>query len=348
MVVLVAMGLVHPARVKRNADAKAGDRLVLGKPLGVGVLSAALKKEQLDAAGYAAMIDTTTRLNTPGPELAQLPGMHAITDVTGFGLAGHALEIARGSGCTVEIDWAQVPLLADVRELAGRGFITGASGRNWAGYGGQVSLADTLTEVDRALLTDPQTSGGLLVSCEPAAVDAVLATFARHGFAAAAPVGRVVRVDDEVVGHLLWAPAVHLPGSAAFATAPVSPDAVLLATGYVDPAHRGQGLGRVLVQSMAKELIRHGGIRAVEAFADARGRAGSCTVPADFLLAVGFATHRAHPVTPRMRMELRSTVRWRDEFETALEKLVPRRRPRPAVRPAPRAVGDTRFAHGGD
>jgi len=161
-------------------------------------------------------------------------------------------------------------------------------------------------------------------------------------------VGQVVKVDGEYAGHIIWAPAVYVPGADGFATAPVSPDAILLVTAYVDPRHRGAGLGRVMVQSMAKELIRHGGIRAVEAFADARGRAGSCTVPADFLLAVGFATHRAHPVTPRMRMELRSTVRWRDEFETALEKLVPRRRPRPAVRPAPRAVGDTRSAHGGD
>jgi selenide,water dikinase len=192
---LVALGLVHPSRVKRNADAREGDVLVLGKPLGVGVLSAALKKEQLDAAGYAQMIATTTRLNTPGPDLAQLPGVHAITDVTGFGLAGHALEIARGSGCSVQIDWAQVPLLPAVRDLAARGFVTGASGRNWAGYGEQIALAAGLDEVDRALLTDPQTSGGLLVSCEPGAVPQVLDTFRRHGFEAAAAVGRVVRPE---------------------------------------------------------------------------------------------------------------------------------------------------------
>ena len=192
---LVALGLVHPAHVRRNADAREGDVLVLGKPLGVGVLSAALKKEQLDAAGYAQMIATTTRLNTPGPDLAQLPGVHAITDVTGFGLAGHGLEIARGSGCTVELDWAQVPLLPGVRALAQRGFVTGASGRNWAGYGEQVELAPTLDEVDRALLTDPQTSGGLLVSCEPSSLQDVLAVFKRHGFEAAASVGRVMRAD---------------------------------------------------------------------------------------------------------------------------------------------------------
>src|SRR3954463_10626670 len=137
---LVAMGLVHPQRVKRNSDARAGDVLVLGKPVGVGVLSAALKKERLDAAGYERMIATTTRLNTPGPELAALPGVHALTDVTGFGLAGHALELARGAKLSVAIDWARVPVLEGVRGLAQAGFVTGASGRNWAGYGAEVAL----------------------------------------------------------------------------------------------------------------------------------------------------------------------------------------------------------------
>ncbi len=193
---LVALGLVHPKLVKRNADAKPGDLLVLGKPLGVGVMSAALKKEQLGAEGYAQMIATTTKLNTPGPDLAALPGVHALTDVTGFGLAGHALELARGAGCTVELDWRAVPLLAGVRDLAARGFVTGASGRNWAGYGHDVALPASFANEDRALLTDPQTSGGLLVSCEPSALDQVLATFRQHGFEAAAVVGRVLARTD--------------------------------------------------------------------------------------------------------------------------------------------------------
>lgn len=194
---LVVLGLVHPQRVKRNADAKVGDRLVLGKPLGVGVLSAALKKEQLDAEGYARMIASTTKLNTPGPDLAALDGVHALTDVTGFGLAGHGLELARGAGASLRLDWARVPLLAGVRELAARGFITGASGRNWAGYGAQVHLGAALDAVDQALLTDPQTSGGLLVSCAPQAVDAVLAVFRAHGFAQAAEVGEIVAAGAE-------------------------------------------------------------------------------------------------------------------------------------------------------
>jgi selenide,water dikinase len=197
---LVALGLVHPQRVKRNADAKAGDRLILGKPLGVGVLSAALKKEKLDAAGYAQMIATTTRLNTPGPELAALAGVHALTDVTGFGLAGHALELARGAQCTVQIDWARVPLLTGVRELAGQGYVTGASGRNWAGYGASVTLPVGFAAVDQALLSDPQTSGGLLVSCSPETVPQVLEIFRRHGFDAAAEIGQVT---DEAPGRLV-------------------------------------------------------------------------------------------------------------------------------------------------
>ena len=195
---LVALGLVHPDRVKRNADAQPGDVLVLGKPIGVGVQSAALKKNLLDAAGYARMIDTTTRLNTPGPDLAAIDGVHALTDVTGFGLAGHALELARGSRCAVRIDWRAVPLLDGVRELAAQGCVTGASGRNWAGYGAEVMLPSGFDPVDRALLTDPQTSGGLLVACAPAALDAVLATFRRHGFAQAAVVGEVLAAD---AGH---------------------------------------------------------------------------------------------------------------------------------------------------
>ena len=189
---LVALGLVHPKRVKRNADAQVGDRLVLGKPLGVGILSAALKKEMLDVAGYARMIAVTTQLNTPGPELAALDGVHALTDVTGFGLAGHALELARGAGCVVELDWDKLPWIEGVCELASAGYVTGASTRNWAAYGHEVTLPGEFAEVNRALLCDPQTSGGLLVSCSADSVDAVLQIFARHGFGAAVEMGRIV------------------------------------------------------------------------------------------------------------------------------------------------------------
>ncbi len=188
---LVALGLVHPGRIKRNADAQPGDLLVLGKPLGVGVMSAALKKGALGPAGYGQMIATTTKLNTQGPDLAALPGVHALTDVTGFGLAGHSLEMARGAHCDVRLDWSAVPLMAGVRTLAEQGFVTGASGRNWTGYGPEVTLPAAFAAEDRALLTDPQTSGGLLVSCAPSALNEVLTVFRRHGFEQAAVIGTI-------------------------------------------------------------------------------------------------------------------------------------------------------------
>ena len=188
---LVALGLVHPQRVRRNADARVGDKLVLGKPVGVGVLSAALKKEKLGAEGYARMIENTTKLNTPGPDLAALPGVHALTDITGFGLAGHALELARGAKVGITIDWSKVPLLPDVQALARAGMVTGASGRNWQAYGAEVSLPAGFDPVNQDLLSDPQTSGGLLVSCDAGSVDEVLGIFRRHGFGQAAVVGEV-------------------------------------------------------------------------------------------------------------------------------------------------------------
>jgi selenide,water dikinase len=188
---LAAMGLVHPGRVKRNADARAGDLLILSKPLGVGILSAALKKNQLDAAGYQAMIASTTRLNTPGPALAALPGVHALTDVTGFGLLGHTLEMSRGAGLRARIDLSTLPWLPGVRHMAEAGMITGASGRNWASYGAAVALAPGVDEVSRALLTDPQTSGGLLVACDRDSAAQVLAVLAEQGFTQAAVVGEM-------------------------------------------------------------------------------------------------------------------------------------------------------------
>jgi selenide, water dikinase len=196
---LVVMGLIHPSKVKRNADAKAGDKLVLGKPIGVGVLSAALKKEKLDAAGYAQMIANTTKLNKPGVALANLPGVHALTDVTGFGLGGHGLELARGAKVQVQIDWAAVPQLPGVRDMAAQGFVTGASGRNWASYGKEITVPAGFSEADLALLTDPQTSGGLLVSCSADSVDAVLKIFKDGGFESAAVVGEVTAGSGLVV-----------------------------------------------------------------------------------------------------------------------------------------------------
>ena len=195
---LVAIGIVNPKNLKRNAGAKAGDKLILGKPLGVGILSAALKKEKLDADGYAAMIASTTKLNTPGIKLGQLDGVNALTDVTGFGLAGHLLEICRGSRLGATIDFARLPMIASVLELAKQGFVTGASGRNWDGYGCDISIDSKYGNTERDLLTDPQTSGGLLVACDPSVVDIVLAIFNAEGFAEAAVIGEMTTGKPQV------------------------------------------------------------------------------------------------------------------------------------------------------
>ncbi len=189
---LVAIGLVHPANVKRNAGARPGDKLILGKALGVGLYSAALKKGVLAVHDYAAMIASSTQLNTPGPSLACLEGVHAMTDVTGFGLLGHLVEICKGSGVSALVDYATLPLLPNILDYAAQGCITGASARNWAGYGEHVSLDDKrFGDVERALLTDPQTSGGLLVSCAPELVTEVLSIFLQQGFDHAAVIGEI-------------------------------------------------------------------------------------------------------------------------------------------------------------
>ncbi|MDR2239437.1 MAG: selenide, water dikinase SelD [Zoogloeaceae bacterium] len=195
---LVALGLVHPQRVKRNSGAKAGDALILGKPLGVGILSAALKKGLLTPAGYATMLRHTTRLNTPGTRLAERDGVHAMTDVTGFGLAGHLLEICRGSQLTATVRFADLPLIAEAVDFAREGIVTGASARNWGGYGADVTLPAEMSGWQQKLLTDPQTSGGLLVACAPEATAAVLAELHEAGFGEA----RVIGSLEAGAGHL--------------------------------------------------------------------------------------------------------------------------------------------------
>ena len=188
---LVALGLVHPDRVLKNSGGQAGDVLILTKALGVGVLSAAFKQERLDAAGYAALIASTTQLNAVGTELADLAGVHAMTDVTGFGLLGHALEMARGAGLTAEIDAEAPVLLPGVETLAKTGVRTGASVRNWASYGASVSGAEGLADWRRDLLTDPQTSGGLLIAADPNSAEDIIRLAHASGFGATVQVGRL-------------------------------------------------------------------------------------------------------------------------------------------------------------
>ena len=195
---LVGIGLVHPEQVKRNDRARAGDVLILGKPIGVGVLSAALKKGELSALGYEQMLATTTRLNTVGTRLGQMAQVHAMTDVTGFALLGHLLEICRGSRLGAVLDYPGVPVLSVALELAQRGYATGAAERNWASYGHEVALPAALAEWQRKLLCDPQTSGGLLVSCAEEAAEEVLQAFRDAGFEGASVVGRMEEAAPRV------------------------------------------------------------------------------------------------------------------------------------------------------
>ena len=190
---LVALGLVHPAKVKRNSSAVSGDVLILGKPLGIGILSALLKKGQLSARGYDEMLKWTTMLNTPGQALGELAGVHALTDVTGFGLAGHLLEICRGSKLAAEVKFDALPVIPEALEWVKKGVATGASDRNWKGYGHEVSISGE--EWKKKLISDPQTSGGLLVACSSDAEKQVLSEFSKQGF------------DAKVIGRLSQGPA---------------------------------------------------------------------------------------------------------------------------------------------
>lgn len=195
---LVGVGVVHPDHLKRNDRAQAGDVLILGKPLGVGVLSAALKKGELSAEGYRQMVDTTTQLNRVGTALGAMPAVHSMTDVTGFALLGHLLETCRGSKLGAEVEFKSLPVLSVALQLAEQGYSTGAADRNWASYGNEVDLPQGFPEWQRKLLCDPQTSGGLLVACAANEADKVLATFHAQGFAAASVIGKMVKGNARV------------------------------------------------------------------------------------------------------------------------------------------------------
>ena len=199
---LVALGLVHPDKLLTNRTGRACDKLILTKALGVGVYSAALKQDRLDADGYRALIASTTKLNAVGKDLGQVPEVHALTDVTGFGLLGHALEMARGAGLSARIEAGAVPLLPGVETLARAGVRTGAAVRNWDSYGEAVRLPASLDGWRRDLLCDPQTSGGLLIAVAPEAAPAVLALVRAAGFVDSAIVGELAAGEPGVV--VVW------------------------------------------------------------------------------------------------------------------------------------------------
>jgi selenide, water dikinase len=195
---LVALGLVNPQRVLRNSGARVGDRLVLTKGLGVGIYSAAFKKGALPAPLYKEFVGSTTQLNAVGAEMPELPGVHALTDVTGFGLLGHLLEMCRGSASGARIERSRLPVLPGVTDLAQNGFITGASGRNWTSYGAHVQLPEALPDWERALLCDPQTSGGLLIAVAPEHTASLLQRLTAAGFGRSADIGEITAGDPTI------------------------------------------------------------------------------------------------------------------------------------------------------
>ena len=188
---LAVTGTCRPAELRRNSGAKPGDALILTKGLGVGIYSAAFKKGALSSSAYAELIASATLLNRVGMDLAQNPAVHAMTDVTGFGLLGHALEMASGSMARITIHAGDLPVFAHAANLVQQGFVTGASERNWASYGSEVALAAGFPKWRRQILTDPQTSGGLLIACAPDHAPALLQTIVGAGYEAARIIGKV-------------------------------------------------------------------------------------------------------------------------------------------------------------
>ncbi|MBF9235317.1 selenide, water dikinase SelD [Microvirga alba] len=186
---LAVIGIGRPSEIRRNSGARAGDTLILTKALGVGIYSAAFKKDSLSAEAYEEMIASVTLLNKVGTLLARDSDVHAITDVTGFGILGHGLEMARGSALTLRIGFDDLPLLREAKSLAQRDFVTGASNRNWNSYAESIHLPDDFTPWKKHLLTDPQTSGGLLVACAPERAEDVLQSILHAGYPASKIIG---------------------------------------------------------------------------------------------------------------------------------------------------------------
>lgn len=188
---LAVIGLVPPDKIKRNSDARDGDVLILGKGLGVGILGAAMNKDELDPEGYKEMVESTTKLNSIGADLAGMDGVHGVTDVTGFGLGGHLFEMCEGAGLTATLDWDRLPILPHALHYAKEGYNTGAANRNWQSFGDNVTVPGDMDQWQKNMLMDPQTSGGLMVSCPPDRADALVALFHEQGYGFASVVGEM-------------------------------------------------------------------------------------------------------------------------------------------------------------
>ena len=195
---LAVVGLVNPDNIKRNDAAKDGDVLILGKGLGVGILGAALNKNELDEAGYRELVESAVKLNSIGAELSEISGVHAVTDVTGFGIIGHLMEICSGSGLSANLDLDKLPILPSASDYAQKGYSTGAGNRNWDSFGDNITLPKNLKDWQKNILTDPQTSGGLLLSCSQDQAGAILSLFHKHKYQHAAIIGEISRGSPSI------------------------------------------------------------------------------------------------------------------------------------------------------
>ena len=195
---LAVVGEVHPNRIKTNAGARVGDRIILTKAIGIGVLASALRAELLSAEGYGTLVDALIQINTPGAWLGKLEDVHALTDITGFGLAGHLVEMAEGAAVTMRVNSGLIPTLPGAVDFTREGVVPGGAYRNMEAYRHQLAFGDWDLDL-QLLLTDPETNGGLLVTVSPAAVDPILDRLHAEGFGDALVVGEVVAASDHAV-----------------------------------------------------------------------------------------------------------------------------------------------------
>jgi len=192
---LCVIGMIDPNKIKKNSGAKVGDILICTKPLGIGIMATAVKVQSLSQEGYEKVVRTMSTLNKPGAWLGSQDSVHALTDVTGFGLAGHALEMARGAGVSIVLDAGKIPVMDEAWALATEGIVPGGAYRNISAFGSAIQFKGSLSPDHQLIFTDPQTSGGLLMAVAPDAAEQVIAKLKELHCLVAAPIGRVVAAN---------------------------------------------------------------------------------------------------------------------------------------------------------
>jgi len=197
---LAVTGTVEKKNLKRNNTAKEGDILFITKPIGVGILSTAQKRDVMQAGDDEIMLNSMTMLNNIGEHLGKIEGVHAMTDVTGFGLLGHAIEMTRGSNLSVELNYASVPVLEQCKKYLAERIIPDATYRNWNSYSAEVQFEQGVNVMEAfSILPDPQTNGGLLIAVDPESVNAVQALFNVNNIECIEPIGRMIAQQDKTV-----------------------------------------------------------------------------------------------------------------------------------------------------